>query len=694
MRAAGLIPPAHIIADGALRRCDVEGGKSGKGDGAFLLHADGVVVGGFQNWRAGTGWTVWTPRDRRDMTPAERRALRDEIARQKAEREAEEARRRTEAAERAAAIWTKAGPAPADHPYLAKKRVGAHGIRQYHGTLVVPVVDIGGNLRSLQFIGADARKTFLTGGAIQGHFHRIGDLGDTVLIAEGYATGATLHEATGRPVLVAFDAGNLTPVASATLAARPGTRIVVCGDDDHKTAGNPGRSKARAAADAVGGIVAVPMFPADRPDKATDWNDLATLSGLDEVRRQLSDVLGGGGGSWQERAMVNSRGATIENVANAALCMREEPALRGLIARDEMARRVMLMRPVPRFQGVPRRAGTYPRPITDEDVTAIQEFLQVLEFPKLNKDTVFSAVDLVATENAYHPVKQYLDGLTWDGVNRLDHWLTDFMGAEASDYTATIGRLFMISMVARIYRPGCKVDFVPIFEGGQGAGKSTACAILGGEWFSDSLPPPGGKDASQHVAGKWFIEIAELSALKKSESEELKAFITRREEKYRPSYGRKEVNEPRQCVFVGTTNKSEYLRDETGARRFWPVKVGVADQIDTEGLKAARDQLFAEAVARFKAGERWWPSREFEAEHIKPQQEQRYEADAWESAIAEFLRTRDRATVLEVARDAVFVETGRLSVGEQRRITGILRRLGWEPKKSGDSRWWQKGGAQ
>lgn len=189
------------------------------------------------------------------------------------------------------------------------------------------------------------------------------------------------------------------------------------------------------------------------------------------------------------------------------------------------------------------------------------------------------------------------------------------------------------------------------------------------------------------MSGKWLIEIGELAALDKSEAAALKAFVTRREEKYRPSYGRKDVTEPRQCVFVGTTNDATYLHDATGGRRFWPIRVGT---IAIDELRRDRDQLFAEAVARFKDGARWWPNATFERDHIAPEQGARYEADVWEHAIAEYVGGIGRVTVLQVAQSGLGFETSRIGTADQRRIAAALLRLGWQRGARTESgRWWQ-----
>jgi predicted P-loop ATPase len=273
---------------------------------------------------------------------------------------------------------------------------------------------------------------------------------------------------------------------------------------------------------------------------------------------------------------------------------------------------------------------------------------------------------------------------------RLSSFLPMYFGAPDNEYDRVIGALFLISMVARILSPGCKADHMLVLEGAQGTLKSTACAALGGPWFSDNLPDvTAGKDVSLHLLGKWLIEVSEMHAMSRGEAAQLKAFMTRTAERYRPPYGRQEVIEPRQCVFIGTTNKATYLRDETGGRRFWPAKTGA---IDVEALKRDRDQLFAEAVIRFEEGHPWWPDKDFERKYIVPQQAERYESDAWEDLIAEYIGAQSRVTVGQIARHALFIEAPRLGTADQRRIASALEQLGWRriPKDSKGKRWWEK----
>jgi len=289
LQRRNIIPPLEIISDGKLRRCDAEG-CNGKGDAAYLLHLNGIPAGGFENHRDGLGWENWRADLGRRLSFAEVEAHRTKVAAMQAEREADEARRRADARERAAAIW-KAAPMAGDaHPYLARKGVKAHGAKLHKGALVVPMRDATGELHSLQFIGEDGAKRYLTGGRVSGCYFSIGKPSHRICIAEGYATGATIHEATGCAVATAFDAGNLRPVAEAIKAKFPAVTLILCGDDDYRTDGNPGRTKANEAARSVGGLVVLPDFGADRPEGAKDFNDLAAHRGRDAVERAIANA--------------------------------------------------------------------------------------------------------------------------------------------------------------------------------------------------------------------------------------------------------------------------------------------------------------------------------------------------------------------------------------------------------------------
>lgn len=391
---------------------------------------------------------------------------------------------------------------------------------------------------------------------------------------------------------------------------------------------------------------------------------------------------------WLGSAQCDSRAEPRPNLFNVMLALRDDPRISELFAYDDMLRAPVLLVPVPGKVIQECDAGFVPRPVRDDDVTALQELLQITGLETVGKDVAHPAVDLRARERSFHPVRQYLDGLAWNGEARIDGWLATYLGAADNDYHRAIGPMFLIMMVARIYEPGCKADYMLVYEGPQGAMKSTACQVLAGPWFSDALPDirGAGKDVAQHLNGKWLIEVAEMSALDKAEASALKAFITRNTERYRPSYGRKEVIEPRQCVFVGTTNETVYLRDKTGGRRFWPVVVG---NVDIAALSRDRDQLFSEAVQLYRAGVNWWPDATFERTVIAPEQDARYESDAWEDVVETFLAGCRRTTILEIAKEALFITTDRIGTADQRRISAALRRLGWREGRTGKKRWWE-----
>lgn len=412
-----------------------------------------------------------------------------------------------------------------------------------------------------------------------------------------------------------------------------------------------------------------------------------------EITRIRKKVRHGGDGGGRRPAWLNAclteNGRPMSTLVNVMIALRSDETVREAFAFDEMLRASILMHSPdqdPQF---------IPRPVTDVDVGHLQEWLQWAGLGRVAKETCHQAIDMRASEHAFHPMREYLASLQWDGQPRVATWLNVYMDAgqepEQKPYVDAIGRMFLIAMVARIFQPGCQSDYMLILEGLQGELKSSACRILGGNYFSDHLPDvSSGKDVSQHLNGKWLIEVTEMHAMNRAEAAQLKAFITRTVERYRPSYGRREVIEPRQCVFIGTTNRDTYLRDETGGRRFWPVKTGM---IDLAALARDRNQLFAEAVHLYQAGEHWWPDRKFEQTYIKPEQEARYEGDVWEEKIAEYLDGLSvaKVTVSQVARDALHFETSRIGTADQRRIAAAMERLGWKrlPREK-NKRYWSQ----
>ena len=263
MRAAGLAPAKEIeiLADGEIHRYRVAGDKPGSVNGYFVLHSHPIMAGAFGSWKTGASHT-WREQNAKPLTVAEHAEQQRQFKGIQQARAAELASARVNARERAARLWATARPATNAHAYLKRKRIQAYGIRQLRDVLVVPLRDAHGTLHSLQFISADGSKRFLSGGLVEGHYYAIGRPDEAVLLAEGLATGATLHAATGKAVAICFSCGNLLPVARALRDKFPRLRLVICADNDSATPGNPGVTHAKAAAMAVGGFLAVP--------KATD----------------------------------------------------------------------------------------------------------------------------------------------------------------------------------------------------------------------------------------------------------------------------------------------------------------------------------------------------------------------------------------------------------------------------------------
>ncbi len=404
--AAGISPPDTINADGVLHRFSTNGKRSDD-SGWYVLHLDGVPAGSFGCWR--TVPTVnWCGKSDNAMTQAERDAHRLRVKAMQAQRDTEQVQRQQSARATAGALWQQADPATV-HPYLTTKGVQAHGIRQDGDKLLIPMRDTTGTLHSLQTITPEGDKRFFDGGRVKGCYHSIGKPNGRLIIGEGYATCASLHAATGDGVAVAFTAVNLLPVALALRAKYPDMQLILAADDDYRTAGNPGLTKATAAAQAVGGLLAVPEFPAGRGDKDKDFNDLCKLSGADAVRRCIEaakpcDVSGDGGDTWPEpthlpdalppvqafdaELMPVALRGWVMDIAHRMQCPADFPAVAALVAISSLigARAVVQPKAKDDWQVVPNlwggivgRPGVKKSPALSEALKPLNR-LQVTEF--------------------------------------------------------------------------------------------------------------------------------------------------------------------------------------------------------------------------------------------------------------------------------------------------------------------------
>jgi len=383
---------------------------------------------------------------------------------------------------------------------------------------------------------------------------------------------------------------------------------------------------------------------------------------------------------WRGELVCSVRGKVTAILANAITALRYAPGWVGVLAWDQFAMRVVALRETP--WGA---TGEW----TDQEDRRACEWLQHAGIlVRLNE--AGQAVQTVARDRSFHPLREYLESLKWDGIPRIDDWLTLYCHADPTPLTRAVGARWLISAVARAYKPGCKADCVLNLEGAQGIGKSSTLGILGGEWYTDDLADLTTKDAPLGTRGKWIIELAELDAISRPESSRIKAFISRATDHFRPPYDRRAADFPRECVFGGTINRETYLRDETGARRFWPVACGRT--IDLDSLRRDRDQLWAEAVARFHDGERWWLDTPELNAAARRAQDDRYEDDPWHPKIAAHLAGKTDTSVAELLACPIDKQIEHWTQTDMNRVARILKRLGWKkykkriPKKTGEGR--------
>jgi putative DNA primase/helicase len=389
--------------------------------------------------------------------------------------------------------------------------------------------------------------------------------------------------------------------------------------------------------------------------------------------------------AWQRGLARDAKEKVTKDVGNIALVLARDEDWKGIIRHDAFSDRIIIGACPP----LPRLPVGYPAPIdppppgelTAEHDIYIGLWLRRKHMVTWGESAVRAGAVCAAKQNSFNPATDYLDACAdkWDRKARLNDWLVDHLGAERSVYSCAVASMWLISAVARAYEPGAKVDHVLILEGLTGIGKTTALEILfGNDWFLPELPDLRDKDAMHALAGCMCALVDEMTALRSAASvERAKSFFTRRIDVYRPPYGRDVVRRQRTCVFAATTNLDAYLTDETGNRRYWPVRC--AKNVDQQKLRDVRDQLWGEAVARYRQGEQWHPTQDL-APVFREEQEARYVADDWETQLTPYVLRGEHPTTKECLL-ALGLEPKDWSKDHQMRVGRCLRRLGFERRR-------------
>jgi putative DNA primase/helicase len=388
---------------------------------------------------------------------------------------------------------------------------------------------------------------------------------------------------------------------------------------------------------------------------------------------------------WKSRLVANKEGNPKACITNALALLHWHPAWRGLLEYDAFGECIRTRRAPPWNEEVTLQSEWQAgHEWNEEDAGRLGEWIERTIHVTIGVQAIEQAVAINARQRRVHPVEDYLGGIRWDGQKRLPTWLTTYVGVDPSPYVEAVGTCWMISGVARALRPGCQADSMIIFEGPQGARKSSLVRALVPEssWYSETGITIGEKDSYQALRGKWIFLLDEIDSLRRGETTKVKNFLTSPVDYYRPPYARRARDFPRQNIFCGTTNEGEYLSDATGARRFWPVKCGT---IDVAGVARDRDQLWAEAKARFDSGERWWLDTPELRSLAADEASQRQVDDPWLPKVTGWLTPTHGhigVTTTEVLTGAIGCDIAKCGRGDETRVGAILRKLGYLPRQN------------
>jgi putative DNA primase/helicase len=708
MADTGLSPfsQSDIKADDKSHDYRLSSDAPNKKKGFYKLKIDGDFgVGYFGDWRIGESHS-WHSKAPVKYTKEQREAFKSRIEKEKETQKIEQDGIWEERSKEAQDYLFFMSEAKA-HPYLQDKGVKPFGIYIDGNDLIIPIQS-NGKIWNYQTIKPDGTKLFMPQAKILGNYYEIKG-NERIAIVEGFATGASVAEATGYTVIIAFNAGNLIHVARIIRENNLDAKIIICADNDHETTlkngikNNTGILKGEIAAKEINAKMVYPDFTTE-DHKLSDFNDYFKKHGIIKTKDRIlgkpseaakgvekphvsdSQPLGGDliqdpDAGWERELRLDGKGNMIKNSStNLLLVLSNHPLLKDVFKYDGFAKRI-LVRNCPPWEN---ESSFKVRPVQDFDYIRLECFLEFKFGLTISRDKCAYSIESTACEeqNTFNPASDYFNSLEWDGVPRLDTWLIDYVsdGQQSHEYLSMVGRKFMCGLAGRAMQAGVKFDTMVILEGKQYAGKSFLSRILatinGEEYFLDDFKDIENKDALMKMQGKLIVEFPEISTLRKAEINDLKAFLSRNTDVFRPPYGRNTIEAPRQCVFIGTVNpEGGYLRDVTGNRRYWPVSC--RDKIANDAIRDIVPQLHAEAAHLFKNGEQLWLN-EYEYNLATGEQEKRVLNDVWIDKISDIVLGKD-----EVWTDAILAEmnipTDRQTPQIQQRISQTMRSIGYYP---------------
>ena len=723
---------------------------------------DGSLFASFGSSKDSAGFRSWRSNSNKEKTQEEIAEERTARASHRKFVEQEEQKKHVRIGARLERVIANL-PVATSHPYLTDKKIEPHGIkiRAKTGELIIPRYGADNRIYSLQRIqqkksGVKSWKGYFKGALGKDLNYLLTDGWEDfsiIALAEGFATGASIHEATGYPVYVCFDAGGLEGVAVYVRKKYPNARIFICADSDQwsfaatkkpkdldcsKIVGNDprwtewrdtgklhntGLFKAGQAAAKVKAHVITPDFPSDHPQRFTDFNDAAVACGKEYIKMifekileipQVKTVEETSGdrfndsldsfdvqtvtaddimrdhapedaetagmdwideappldaysvealpqvelykdkmppkGEWRAKLFCDENGKILKTMGNTLLFLENHEVISNLFCYDEFCEEKVVYR-CPPWENA---ANFKVRSLTEEDKThltvMLEKFGVVQPFA-----TVERLLDAIIRKNTRNPAMEYFNNLVWDGVKRLDTWLKDYCGCVTDDarYVSAVGRKWLTAGVFRVFEAGCKFDHMLILEGKQRIGKSLVLRELatfrGRPFFEDTLriSDLGSREAIEKMQGKVIIEFAELSGMGKADADILKQTITNQEDKIRKLYQNTITVQPRKFIMAGTYNPNGngIFTDTTGNERFWVVKVG--DKLDIEGIQRDKEQLWAEAVAAYKAGEKLYLEGDV-AEAARQAQGERMQEHAWEMDIHPLCHDKDKVFAVDI----------------------------------------------